>query len=487
METSIFRRIPAKDSPWRRVWAYALAPASSVFALGVTLLLEPYLEFTPLVLLYCAVFLSSRLGGAGPGILATVVTVLMAEHYVLPEPWRFDRGLSDVSAIIAYVLVSFATVGVVCTLRNRTWVLRQKEAQLTDFMEHATMGLHWLAEDGTVIWANKSACELLGHPANRYVGRKFHEFLEDPKEAEDILRRLGGRERIKNYEVRLRTRDGAVKNVMVDATVFWQEGQFVHARCFLRDITARKRAEESLARERNLLRTLIDALPDYIYTKDRESRFLVSNLANARLLGAGSEAEVCNKTAMELCRSEFARRFMDDDLTVISTGLPLVDREEPFTGPDGEERTFLTTKLPLQGCSGEVTGLVGISRDITDRKRAEEALRKSESSLRLAQRIGRIGSWEADLVEDTLEWSDETYRIFGCRRETFSPSGDSFFKLVHPHDLEMVRRTSDHALRHGKYYSVDYRIIGGDGQERFMVQQARIIRDEAGQPVRMVG
>src|SRR5688572_29071832 len=135
METSIFRRIPAKDSPWRRVWAYALAPASSVFALGVTLLLEPYLEFTPLVLLYCAVFLSSRLGGAGPGILATVVTVLMAEHYVLPEPWKFGRGPSDVSAIVAYVLVSFGTVGLACALCHRACVLRQKDAQLAYFME----------------------------------------------------------------------------------------------------------------------------------------------------------------------------------------------------------------------------------------------------------------------------------------------------------------------------------------------------------------
>src|SRR6266545_1346430 len=191
MRTSIFRRIPAKDTLWRYVWAYALVPASSVFALGVTLLLKPYLEYTPLVFLYVAVFLCTRLGGAGPGVLATVITLLLAEQYVLPAPWRFDRGWGDVGSVLAYVVVSLATVAVVGTLRSRTGVLRQKEAQLTDFMEHATLGLHWLAEDGTVIWANTAACELLGYPAHRYVGRNIHELHEDPKEASDILRRLG--------------------------------------------------------------------------------------------------------------------------------------------------------------------------------------------------------------------------------------------------------------------------------------------------------
>jgi PAS domain S-box-containing protein len=487
METSIFRRMPSKVSPWRRVWPYALVPISSFLALEVSLWLKPYLEFTPLLFLYFAAFASGRLGGVGPGVLATAVTAWMAEQYVLPGPWDFSRGLQDVTPVLGYVLVSSVTVAVVCTLRSRTAVLREKEAQLTDFLEHSTMGLQWLAEDGTIIWANGAAYELLGYASADYLGRKVHEFHENPGEAKDILRRLSGHERIKNYEARLRTREGAVRHVMVDATVFWQDGRFIHARCSLRDITARIQAEAALAHKRNLLRTLIDALQDCIYTKDRESRFLVSNLANVRVLGAATEAEVCDKTVMDLCPAEVARPFIEDDRIVISTGQPIFDREEHFHRENGDERTLLTTKLPLRDAAGEVVGLVGITRDISDRKRAEEALRKNEASLRLAQRIGRIGSWEADLIKDTLEWSDETYRLFGYRRETFVPTGEGFFQRVHPEDREMVRRTSSHALRHGKHYSVDYRIIGADGQQRFMVQQARILRDAAGGPIRMIG
>jgi PAS domain S-box-containing protein len=719
---------------------YGLAVISSVGALALTFLARPYLGETPLVVLYVPVFLATRVGGIGPGMLATALTAGFANFFVLSQtadpawPWRGG------SSALVFALISSATVIVVSNLRSRTAVLREKERQLTDFMENATVGLHWIREDGSILWANKAQLELVGHPAAEYVGRRIHDFHVDQGEARDVLRRLAANERIKNYEMRLRTRDGEIKVVLLDANVFWESGHFIHARCFMRDISPRKKAEESLrqsetrfrqlaehinavfwmwtpiekrmlyvshacepvlgltedlalrdpsawqrivhpsdaglattmedvlgrgensvceyriirpdgavrwirdrgyplrdetgaiyrvaglaedvterklaeidvqasetkfravfessldaigvaadgrltmanpafvelfgfkgpeeitgkgvlefiapanrpqvqlyverrargeaapfryqtlglrvdggqfdmevsastfrlhgrlytlaivrdvterrraqetiAGERNLLRTLIDALPDYIYTKDRQSRFLISNLANVQLLNAATEDDVRGRSVLELCPPNIAQKFVDDDRWIIETGRPLFDQEEPFILPGGERRTFRTTKLPLRDGAGEVIGLVGISRDVTERKRANEALRRSEASLRLAQRIGRIGSWEADLEKDTLAWSEETYRIFGCDAQTMTPTERSFFELVHPDDRSIVRRAADHALQHGKYYSVDYRVACPDGSERYVVQQARIIRNEAGQPARIVG
>jgi PAS domain S-box-containing protein len=487
METSIFRQAPSRRSPWNLAGAYTLALLSSVLAAGATLLLRSYLNFSPLVLLYFAVFVSGRLGGVGPGLLAMALTAGFAEQYVLPAPWDFKSGWRDVLPLGVYALVSMATLAVVCKLRARTAVLREKEEQLTDFMEHATIGLHWLAEDGTIIWANKAACELLGYPRSAYVGRNARDFHWEAQESAEILRRLGRKEWLKNYPARLRTRDGSSRDVLLDANVLWQSGKFVHARCFLRDVTSCKAAEQALGNERNLLRTLIDALPDCVYTKDREGRFVVANQASMRLLGVGHEEEIRGKMPTDLGSGEMAGRYMENDQQVLNSGAPLLDHEEVFVMPNGEARTFFTAKVPLRDPSGEVIGLVGISRDITDQKRAEQALRKSEAGLRLAQRIGRIGSWEVDLRKSTTEWSEETYRIFGCRPGLFHPTTEGFFALVHPEDRELVRRARLEGLEHHKQFSVDYRIVGDDGSERFVAQQARIIRDETGAPIQLIG
>jgi len=612
MKTAIFRRLPAQKSPWRLVWPYALAVACSVFAVWLSLAGKDHLARTPLALLYVAVFFSTLAGDARTGLLSCLLTAPCAWFFVLPATGNRSMGLVESLSLGVYVAFALVTVGVLAQLKARKAVLREKERQLTDFMENATIGLQWLAEDGTIIWANKAQTELLGYATGDYVGRNFRDFHVDPQRVGVILRSLAGNERLKNFETQLRARDGTSRIVLLDADVSWSEGRFVHARCFLRNVTARrlaeqrlqaseakyrtliaaandailvadvktgiveeanakaeqllgrslaqivglhhtllhpseqarryrllfrkaveagrtlsgellvcrtdgsrvpveisasvvhfgerrmlqgvfrdlterKRTEEALAKERNLLRTLIDNLPDYIYTKDLNSRFLVSNLANTRLLGAKHEEEVREKTVRELCPAEIARRFLEDDQRVVEEGVSMYDREEPFFQSGGEVRTLLTTKLPLRDGAGNVTGLVGISKDITERKRADEALRKSEASLRLAQRIGRIGSWEADLRKGTLQWSEETFRIFGCWPESYTATEQGFFELIHPDDRETVRKAAEHALKHGKYYSVDYRVVRPDGFERFLVQQARIVRDEAGNAIQMLG
>ena len=383
METSLFRR-PQRTKPfWERAWPYVIALASTAAAFSFTFLLLPYLEYAPRILLYCAVVVASRFGGTGPGIMATFITAALARLLMTPLNDSANVPHDSWSLLGGYVILSLIIVGVVSQLKNRGVVLREKEDQLTDFMENATVGLQWLAEDGSILWANQATAGMLRCVVDdtRLTG-KFQDYCLEPGAWRDIIRRLAGGERLKNYELKLRAMDGSIRTVMLDADVFWRDEKFVHARCFLRDISRRIRVEEELARERNLLRTLIDTLPDYIYTKDRECRFLVSNTANVRLLGAVNEEEIRHKSVLDLCPPDLAKRFLEDDRAVISTGEPLLDREEPYFDAKGVERTLLTTKRPLRDTAGEIIGLVGISRDITEHKQAERALRESEKKFR---------------------------------------------------------------------------------------------------------
>jgi PAS domain S-box-containing protein len=134
---------------------------------------------------------------------------------------------------------------------------------------------------------------------------------------------------------------------------------------------------DQLAAERQMLRTVIDLLPDYIYVKDRESKFLIDNLAVAQNLGLTPE-KVIGKTDFDFFSKELAQQYYDDEQKVIQTGQPLISREElnyyPLTKTWG---WHLTTTVPLRDSKDQIVGIVGVSRNITDHKRAEEALREN--------------------------------------------------------------------------------------------------------------
>ncbi len=141
-----------------------------------------------------------------------------------------------------------------------------------------------------------------------------------------------------------------------------------------RDISQRKRVEMALAHERYLLHALMDSVPDSIYFKDAQSRFIRNNLAQARRFGLSDTAEVLGKTDFDFFPEEHAREAYADEQAIIQSGEPLVGKEERATGPDGRVRWVSTTKMPLRNQEGCIVGTLGVSRDITARKQAELAL-----------------------------------------------------------------------------------------------------------------
>ena len=166
------------------------------------------------------------------------------------------------------------------------------------------------------------------------------------------------------------------------------------------DITDRKRAELSLAEERYLLRTLIDNLPNYIYIKDRECRFLLGNRAVAELMGAASVDALVGKSDFDYYPAAKAEQFYHDDRQVIFDEIDLVDKEEEIIDHMGQKSWASTSKFPLRNLDGEVTGLVGIGRDITSLKKAEEERRKLEAQLLHSQKMETVGTLAAGIAHD---------------------------------------------------------------------------------------
>jgi len=138
------------------------------------------------------------------------------------------------------------------------------------------------------------------------------------------------------------------------------------------DITEQKEAKEELAEERHLLRTLIDNLPDCIYFKDTKSRFIISNSYNARVMGEESEDKLIGKTDFDFFPYEIAAEYYMDELSIIQSGIPMINKEELVSLNGDRQIWHLSTKVPLRDGAGNVIGLVGISRDVTAQKQMEE-------------------------------------------------------------------------------------------------------------------
>jgi anti-anti-sigma factor len=142
-----------------------------------------------------------------------------------------------------------------------------------------------------------------------------------------------------------------------------------------------------LATERTTLRTIIDSLPDVMYVKDREGRFLVANRALAQMLGVSSPDALIGKTDFELFPRELAAAYDADERAIVESGVPLLNKEEPVQHVDGTSHWVVTTKVPIRDEQGRAIGLVGRGQDITERKRIEAERQRLQEELIQAQAI----------------------------------------------------------------------------------------------------
>jgi two-component system, sensor histidine kinase and response regulator len=186
-----------------------------------------------------------------------------------------------------------------------------------------------------------------------------------------------------------------------------ESGKVVRTDGIMRDITSRKQTEDSILNERILLRTVIDHLPDAIYVKDLSCRKVLANDRDARNMGLTSVKDMLGKDDFAFYPAEIAGRFFEDDQMVLKTGQPVINREEYFLDAKGRKHWLLTNKLPLRNDHGEITGLVGIGIEITERKEAEDALARRNMELDEQRRIAEDQARELEMQATELRTARE--------------------------------------------------------------------------------
>ena len=213
------------------------------------------------------------------------------------------------------------------------------------------------------------------------------------------------------------------------------------------DITKRKRAEEALAKQQHLMNMLMDNIPDHIYFKDTESRFIKMNKAQAERFGISDPTQALGKTDFDFFAEDHARLAFEDEKKIIKTGQPLVNLEEKEIWPDGRETWVSTTKVPLYDIDGQIIGTFGISREITERKRAEELLRESEEKYKTIFDYAREAIFIADVESGhILDCNEAACAIVERPKEELIGKHQS---ILHPPD-ELVGKFTDSFRKHIK-------------------------------------
>ncbi len=258
--------------------------------------------------------------------------------------------------------------------------VKAAERKYRGIFEGSAEGIFQISPDGMrFVTANPAMARILGYGSPEEliggitdIGRQV---LLEPDSFAGLFRRLDKDGPIVDFECECVRGDGTRIWVLLSAARATGRGEGIGCEGTMVDISSRKNAEEALIRERELLSTLIDNIPDTIYVKDTESRFLLANSAMRRIVGVDSPQQLVGKTDFDFFPREMADQFLDDEKRILLTGEALVNKDEHALGADGREYRFFTTKVPLKDESGLIRGIVGINRDVTDFRKAQEEVR----------------------------------------------------------------------------------------------------------------
>jgi two-component system, sensor histidine kinase and response regulator len=413
--------------------------------------------------------------------------------------WWTASNTAKLAAFISVLLLaSFAWAitlrrrvgGQTGTLMSRLQRIAILEERFRELFENANDMVFTCGLRGHFTTLNKAGERITGYPRAKIIGMNITDLVapEYSEEVRQLIDVEAAPQDAGAREVEIRTEGGGGVPLEIKTRVIYSDGVPIALQGIARDITRRKQAEEALARERNLLRTLVDTLPDFVYAKDTQSRFLLANRPVSLAMGAASPEELLGKTDHDYYARELADRFLADEREVLETGRALLNREELGRKPEGSPAWILTSKAPFRDASGAIVGIVGVGHDITERRGMEEALRQSEERLRLAVEATSQTIWDWDPASNQIVWSGyDLERHLGLAPGEFGRRQESFLALVHPEDRQFVEQTVNRALTAGAGYDIEFRFVKADGSACWVTSRGRVVRDSSAKAVRMIG
>ncbi|MGB8768398.1 MAG: PAS domain S-box protein, partial [Candidatus Korobacteraceae bacterium] len=368
--------------------------------------------------------------------------------------------------------------------------IRQSEAELRQLVDVISQQVFVFDADWNPLFANRRELEYTGLTSEEIrskeaVSRIFH--------PEDLKKLEAARERARSdgapfeTEARIRGKDGAYRWFLIrDNALRDEQGRILRWYGTRTDIEDRKRAEEEVRRGEDRLRVVIDTIPTLVWSARPDGSVDFINQRWGEYTGLSLEEGLGWKLGAVLHPDDGAR-FMNEWLATLSSGEPMrIEVRVPKA--DGEYRWLLVRNVPLRDGLGNIIKWYGSGIDIDDRKRAEDALRRSEAYLAESQRLTNTCSWAVEgKNRELVYWSDAMYRVFGFDPQQGFPSHDRIWERIHLEDRAAVKANSDKVFREKVDCEFEYRVVLPGGIVRHIHALGHPVLNAEGELIEVVG
>ncbi len=420
-------------------------------------------------------------------VIASGAIVGLANHTILVNRNGTERAIDDSAAPIrdgdGNVVGAVLVFRDISSRREAEGRLTRSERDLADFFENASVGMHWVGADGTILRANRAELQLLGYTAEEYVGHHIAEFHADQDVIDSIMRCLERGDTLREYPARLRCRNGSIRDVLISSSVYRENGRFIHTRCFTVDVTARKRAEDALRESEQRFRFMADAAPVLIWMSGPDRKRTWCNRTWLDFFGRTLEQE----------RGEGWTENVhpDDRAGCLRAYAEAFEARRPFSAEyrvrhtSGEYRWLLDNGVPRYESTDEFAGYIGSCTDITDRKQMETALRRSESRFRRLADANLIGVGFGDGKGNVSYVNDEMLRMMGQRRDDFEAGRVSWQQTIAPEFQEVYRRTTERLVNEGSVTGYEKAFLRPDGERTYFLGAAALLEPGSDAHVRV--
>jgi len=362
-------------------------------------------------------------------------------------------------------------------------------------LQSAAEGIYGLDRKGYCTFANEASCQLLGYEQKELLGKNLHHLLHYtradgspyPEDECPSRRAMQSGEVLHSDDEVLWRKDGTAMSVGYHVHPIREDGEVTGAVVSVVDVSDRKNAEAKLRESEELLRSTFNHAAVGIARVAPDGTLLRVNRKFCDILGYSKRSEIQGKRIAEVTHPDDVEKSMAAVRAILNGERDTDSMEKRYLCKDGSVIWGSVTISLVRKPDGAPKFFIAVLQNIQLRKEALARLEKSEARLTEAQRVAQIGSWELDLVNNHLLWSDEVFGIFEIDKEKFGASYEAFLNAIHPEDREMVNKAYTDSVENHGYYEIMHRLLMPDGRIKYIQERGQSFYDEQGTPLRSIG